>query len=177
VQGPPTPAGAGCLSASSRPFVYRSFVTPDKFRVRVIMVPDRARLDLVPDAICCGSADGPLRRLRRRLDFSEGSGVGVVGTKHISSPVERDNAWLRAAAHRAAVEGPEFQHRYQTETLEDQTLPKSLRPLSGLSAVLGLHALGKPGDCSAARQKLCGVVKKNVKAAWRTARSSLITLP
>ena len=28
--------------------------------------------------------------------------------KHISSPLERDNAWLHVTAHRAAVESPEL---------------------------------------------------------------------
>jgi hypothetical protein len=77
-------------SGSLSSFVHWSFVTPDIFRIRVVMVPDPARLEVLPMADCSGFAG----RLSGAFCF-QGGDVSVVGTKHISSPLERDNAWLR----------------------------------------------------------------------------------
>jgi hypothetical protein len=137
---------------SLSPFVYRSFVTPDIFRVRVVVIPDTARLDVVsrlPFAL-----DLP-DRLNGTLSF-QGRGVSLVGTKHISSPLERDNAWLLVTAHRAAVGSPEPIAAIRRKLGGDRAFPKVSSPTSGRSAVLGRNALGKPGDCNAARPKLCG---------------------
>jgi len=71
------------------PFVDWSFVTPNIFRDCVVMVPPRARFVVVPIALCSGFAVW----LNGTLSF-QGRGVNVVGTKHFSSPLERDNAWL-----------------------------------------------------------------------------------
>jgi hypothetical protein len=69
----------------------------------MVVIRDRARLDVVPAAFCTGFAG----RLSGTFCFRTGGG-SVVGTKHISSPLERDNAWLHVTAHRAAVESPEL---------------------------------------------------------------------
>src|SRR5215469_3520651 len=102
------------------PFVHRSFVTPDIFRVRVVMVPRRARFAVVPIAFCSGF----VARLNETLNF-EGRGISVVGTKHISSPLERDNAWLHVTAHRAAVESPELLTLSDENSGEIRHFPKS----------------------------------------------------
>ena len=142
---------ADSVLGSLSPFVYRSFVTPDIFGVRVVVIPDTARLDVVSIAFCFGFAD----RLNGTLSF-QGRGVNVVGTKHISSPLERDNAWLHVTAHRAAVESPEPIAAIRRKLGGDQAFPKVSSPTSGRSAVLGRNALGKPGDCNVARHSLCG---------------------
>jgi hypothetical protein len=110
---------ADSVLGSRSPFVHRSFVTPDIFRVRVVVLPDTARLDVVAFAF----AD----RLNGTFCF-RGVGVSVVGTKHISSPLERDNAWLLVTAHRAAVESPEP----LAAISRDQAFPKVSSPMSGL---------------------------------------------
>ena len=60
---------------SLSPFVYRSLVTPDKFGVRVVMVPPHARFAVVPIVFRSGFAVG----LNGTLCFRSGR-VRVVGT-------------------------------------------------------------------------------------------------
>jgi hypothetical protein len=83
------------------------------------MVPPRARFAVVPIALCSGFAG----RLNGTLSFQRG-GVSVVGTKHISSPLERDNAWLHVTAHRAAVESPELLPQSEENSGEIRHFPK-----------------------------------------------------
>jgi hypothetical protein len=87
------------------------------------MVPDPARLEVLPIAFCSGFAG----RLNGTFCF-QAVGVIVVGTKHISSPLERDNAWLHVTAHRAAVESPEPIAAIRRKLGGDQAFPKSLQP-------------------------------------------------
>jgi hypothetical protein len=87
------------------------------------MVPDPARLEVLPIAFCSGFAGG----LNGTFCF-QAVGVIVVGTKHISSPLERDNAWLHVTAHRAAVESPEPIATISRKLGGDQAFPKSLQP-------------------------------------------------
>jgi hypothetical protein len=125
----------------------------------MIMVPPHARFACVPIAFCSGFAGG----LNGTLSFHVG-GVSVVGTKHISSPLERDNAWLHATAHRAAVESPEPVAAIRRKLGGRSGISQSLQPDErGLSAVLGQNALGKPGECNAARRKAiwCGQERKS----------------
>ena len=112
-----------CVLGSLLPFVHRPFVAPNIFGVRMIMVPPHARFAVVPIAFCSGFAGG----LNGTLSFHVGR-VSVVGTKHISSPLERDNAWLHATAHRAAVESPEPVAAIRRKLGGDQAFPKSLQP-------------------------------------------------
>jgi hypothetical protein len=65
----------------------------------MIMVPPRARFVVLPIAFYLAA------RLNGAFCIR---GVIVVGTKHFSSPLERDNAWLHVTAYRAAVESPEL---------------------------------------------------------------------
>src|SRR6516164_2799419 len=120
---------ADSVLGSLSPFVYRSFVTPDIFRVRVVVIPDTARLNVVSIAFCFGFAD----RLNGTLSF-QCRGVSVVGTKHISSPLERDNAWLLVTAHRAAVGSPEPIRRKLGEI---RHFPKSPARQAGEAQYLG----------------------------------------
>jgi hypothetical protein len=138
------------LGSLSR-FVHWSFVTPNKFRVRMIMVPHRAGFAVVPMAFCSGFAG----RLSGALSFG-GRGLSVVGTKHISSPSERDNAWLLVTAHRAAVGGPEPIAAIRRKLGGDQAFPQSLQPDERAKRSTWAKRLGKPGDCNVARRKLCG---------------------
>ena len=96
------------------------------------MVLPRARFVVVPIAFCSGFAAG----LNGTLSF-QGWGVNVVGTKHISSPLERDNAWLHVTAHRAAVESPEPVAAIRRKLGGDQAFPKVFSPMSGLKQYLG----------------------------------------
>ena len=93
----------------------------------MIMVPPNARFAVVPIVFCSGFAG----RLNGTLSF-QGRRVSVVGTKHISSPLERDNAWLHVAAHRAAVESPEPIAAIRRKLGGDQAFPKASSPMSGL---------------------------------------------
>jgi hypothetical protein len=133
-----------CFLRGLSPFVHWSFVAPNIFGVRMIMVPPHARFAVVPIVVCSGFAGG----LNGTPSFQGG---GVVGTKHISPPLERDNAWLHVTAHLAAVESTEPVAAIRRKIGGDQAFPKVSSPISGLSAVLGQNALGKPGDCKAAR--------------------------
>ena len=103
----------------------------------MIMVPPHARLAVVPIVVCSGFAGG----LNGTLSF-QSKGVSVVGTKHISSPLERDNAWLHATAHRAAVESPEPVATIRRKLGGDQAFPKVSNPMSGLERSTWAKSLG-----------------------------------
>ncbi|MBX9823879.1 MAG: hypothetical protein K2Y27_02685 [Xanthobacteraceae bacterium] len=45
------------------------------------------------------------------------------------------------------------------KTLLITASPKALNPASGRRAVLGRHALKKPGDCNQARRRSCGAAE------------------
>jgi hypothetical protein len=96
--------------------------------------------------LAIGFCLGLVARLNGAFCF-RGVGVIVVGTKHISSLLERDNAWLNATAHRAVVESPDLQRRETKSLWRLGTSPAVLGPTSERVAVLGRYALGKPGDC------------------------------
>ena len=120
----------------------------------MVVVPPRATLAIVLTAFCsrfAGRLNGTFR--------IRGVGIIVVDTKHISSPLERDNAWLHVTAHRAAVKGPELLPLIARKLGEIRHFPNASSPMSGLArsdftAVLGRNALAKPGDCNAARPRV-----------------------
>ena len=140
-----------CVLGSLSPFVHWSFVAPNIFGVRMIMVPPHARFAVVPFAFCSGFAGG----LNGTLSFHVG-GVSVVGTKHISPPLERDNAWLHATAHRAAVESPEPVAAIRRKLGGDQALPKVSSPMSGLKRSTWAKCLGSAGRLQ------CGPTKSDL---------------
>jgi hypothetical protein len=88
---------------SLSPFVYRSLVTPDKFGVRVVMVPPHARFAAVPIAV----------RLNGTLCFRS-VGVRVVGTKHISSPLRARQRLAACDSSPGGCRKPGTYCRYQT---------------------------------------------------------------
>ncbi len=103
----------------------------------MIVVPPRASFAVVPILVCSGFAGG----LNGTLSF-QGGGVSVVGTKHISSPLERDNAWLHVTAHRAAVESPEPLAAIRRKLGGDQAFPKVSSPMSELKRSTWAKRLG-----------------------------------
>jgi hypothetical protein len=119
---------------SLSPFVHWSFVAPNIFGVRMIMVPPHARFAAVPIVVQSGFAGG----LNGTLSF-QGWGGSLVGSKHISSPLERDNAWLHVTAHRAAVESPEPVTAIRRKLGGDQAFPKVSSPMSSVRVVAQRH--------------------------------------
>jgi len=56
--------------------------------------------------------------------------------------LERDNAWLHATAHRAAVESPEPVATIRRKLGGDQAFPKVSNPMSGLERSTWAKSLG-----------------------------------
>jgi hypothetical protein len=102
----------------------------------MVMVPS-ATPGVVPIVFCSGFAG----RLNGTFRF-HGGGVNVVSTKHISSPLERDNAWLHVTAHRAAVESPELIAAISRKLGGDQAFPKVSGPTSELKRSAWAKCLG-----------------------------------
>jgi hypothetical protein len=163
----PRDVALGSLS----PFVHWSFVAPNIFGVRMIMVPPHAMFAAVPIVVGSGFAGG----LNGTLSF-QGGGGSLVGTKHISSPLERDNAWLHATAHRAAVESPEPVAAIRRKLGGDQAFPKVSSPMSGLKRSTWAKCLGQAGrlQCGPTKGDLVWAgtkVKKHLMSAFGTKRT------